>query len=164
MTTQVQAETVQRASIHIDAPPDRVYAVISDVTRTGEWSPECRRCCWEGAAAGPAVGARFRGYNRYRWLRWSRLNEVRVAEPGREFAFTVLPDRMNKDSSVWRYRLEPEDGGTRLTESTEVLAWPGRIVRALTFLARRDDDMTANIQRSLERIKAIVEGEAAPAG
>ncbi|GAB4327571.1 MAG: SRPBCC family protein [Dehalococcoidia bacterium] len=159
MATEATERVVQQAEVFIAAPPERVYAVISDVTRTGEWSPECRRCRWVGALAEPAVGARFRGYNRHRWLRWSRLNEVVTAEPGTEFAFRVLPDRMNKDSSIWRYRLEAADGGTRLSESTEVLAWPGRLVRMLTFLARRDDDMTDNIRRSLERVKAIVEAE-----
>lgn len=158
MTAEVEPIETQGAEIHIDAPPQKVYSLVSDVTRTGEWSPECRRCRWVDGATGPVVGARFRGYNRYRWLRWSRLNEVIVAEPGREFAFRVLPDWFNKDSSVWRYRLEARDGGTRVTESQEVHVWPGAVVRMLTSLVRRDDDMTDNIQESLRRIKAIVEG------
>lgn len=147
----------QQGELFIKAPPERVYALISDVTRTGEWSPECRRCKWVGDVSEPVVGARFRGYNRYRWLSWSRLNEILVADPGCGFVFKVLPDWFNRDSSIWRYRLEARDGGTLLRESTEVLAWPGLVVRALTQLARRDDDMTENIQRSLERIKTIVE-------
>jgi branched-chain amino acid transport system permease protein len=40
------------ASIHISMPPEAVYRLVSDVTRMGEWSPECRRCEWVGAAAG----------------------------------------------------------------------------------------------------------------
>jgi hypothetical protein len=149
--------------VFIDAPPERVYALISDVTRTGEWSPECRRCRWVDGATGTAVGAHFRGYNRYRWLRWSRLNEVQLADPSHEFAFKVLTDWFNRDSSIWRYRLEPRDGGTLLSESTTVLAWPGIVVRALTSLARREDDMTDNIASSLQRVKAIAESEAAGA-
>lgn len=157
MTAEVEAKAVQKAAVQIDAPPEQVYELVSDVTRTGEWSPECRRCRWVDGAAGPEVGARFRGYNRYRWLRWSRLNEVIAAEPGREFAFRVLPDWFNKDSSIWRYRLEARDGGTLVTESQEVLAWPSRIVKAMTSLVQRDEDMTENIEQSLQRIKAIVE-------
>ena len=158
MTAELEAKAVQTARIQIAAPPERVYELVSDVTRTGEWSPECRRCKWVGGAAGPEAGARFRGYNQFRWLRWSRLNEVIVADPGREFAFKVLPDWFNKDSSVWRYRLEAGDGGTLVTESQEVLDLPGAVVRTLTSLVRRDDDMTENIEQSLQRIKAIVEG------
>lgn len=160
MTAPLQVKAVQDTEIHIDAPPEQVYALTSDVTRTGEWSPECHRCKWVNGTTGPVVGARFRGYNRYRWLRWSRLNEVLATDPGREFALKVLPDWMNKDSSIWRYRLEAQERGTRVSESTEVLEWPGLFVRVLTLLARRNDDMTDDIQRSLERIKAIVESDA----
>ena len=80
-----------------------------------------------------------------------------VADRGREFAFCVLPDWMNKDSSVWRYRLEPVDDGTRVVESQEIAAWPVFPVTFLTRLASRDDDMQESIRQSLERIKAIVE-------
>jgi hypothetical protein len=161
MTTITQSRlSTQEASILIDAPPESVYAVISDVTRTGEWSPECRRCRWVGPPGRPEPGVRFRGYNRYRWLRWSRLNEVITANPGREFAFSVLTDWFNRDSSTWRYTLEPYAGGTRLTESTEVHVWPGFVVRLLTSLAGRPYDMSDNLETSLQRIKAIVEREA----
>jgi hypothetical protein len=30
-----------RASIDIAAPPDVIYDLIADITRMGEWSPEC---------------------------------------------------------------------------------------------------------------------------
>ncbi len=159
MDTRPEVQALQKGEVFIEASPDRVYSVITDITRTGEWSPECRRCRWVDGASGPEVGARFRGYNRYRWLRWSRLNEVVVADRGKEFAFKVLPDWMTKDSSIWRYRLSPQNGGTLLVESTEVLAWPGRFVRFLTSLVSREEDMTDNIASSLERIKTIVEAE-----
>lgn len=74
-------------SVRIAAPPHAVYDLVSDVTRTGEWSPECRRCQWVDGAAGPAIGSRFRGWNRSGFVRWSRLVEVVAADPGREFAF-----------------------------------------------------------------------------
>lgn len=40
-STQVRESLTHAASIHIPAPPSVVYAAISDVTRTGEWSPVC---------------------------------------------------------------------------------------------------------------------------
>lgn len=160
MAAHDQVEAIQECTIEIDASPDQVYALVSDVTRTGEWSPECYRCQWLEGWDGPEVGARFRGHNRYRWLKWSRLNQVEVAEPGRESAFRVLTDRMNKDASIWRYQIEERDGRTVLTERTEVLAWPGSLVRFLTFLARRPADMTDNISDSLVAIKRIAEASA----
>ena len=64
MAVDEQAEAIQEGTIEIDIPPDRVYALISDVTRTGDWSQECRRCRWMDGAQGLTVGARFLAYNR----------------------------------------------------------------------------------------------------
>ncbi|MGH9050843.1 MAG: SRPBCC family protein [Acidimicrobiia bacterium] len=52
--------TEAHVSLHVDAPPEKLYELVSDVTRMGEWSPECRRCEWIDGATGPAVGARCR--------------------------------------------------------------------------------------------------------
>ena len=52
------------ADILIDAPPQAVWSVVSDVTRVGEWSGECRGCTWESPSDKAEVGARFRGKNR----------------------------------------------------------------------------------------------------
>jgi hypothetical protein len=55
----------------IEAPREVVYDLVTDVTRMGEWSPECVACEWVDGATGPAVGARFRGRNRHGLARWS---------------------------------------------------------------------------------------------
>ena len=55
------AEGVEgRATVHIDAPPEKVYAMVSDVTRMGEWSPETHTCRWIDGATGPAVAATWK--------------------------------------------------------------------------------------------------------
>jgi hypothetical protein len=51
-------------SVVVDRSPDVVFAAISDITRTGEWSPECVAGRWVSGATGPAVGARFEGDNK----------------------------------------------------------------------------------------------------
>ncbi len=145
------------AQIHIVAPPQRVYEMVSDVTRMGEWSPECYRCEWIDRAARPAVGARFMGHNRCGWLRWSRTVVVTAAEPGREFAFATLTGILNRDSTVWRYRFEPADGGTTVTESYEGTSRPTLLVRVVSALARRPHDMVPAMKDTLERIKAAAE-------
>lgn len=84
--------------------------------------------------------------------------EVVAADPGREFAFRTLPDTMNKDSTTWRYTLEPRDGGTLLTESYEVHDLRTRFIRVVSgLLADRPHDMTPHMETSLDRIKAIAE-------
>lgn len=149
------------ASLHVDAPPDVVYALVSDVTRTGEWSPECYRAKWLGGASGPAVGARFRGWNRWRLARWPRTVEVLSADPGRQFAFRTVPDALTSDSTTWHYQLQPEDGGTRLTESyhiTAPLRFPATLVQRL--LLPHHADLRPHLGISLERIKTIAEAAA----
>src|SRR5689334_11050854 len=94
------------AAVHVDAPPAKVYDVVSDVTRMGEWSPETTRCEWLDGANGPAVGARFKGSNQRGIARWSTKPRVTVADPGREFAFVV--GHRGHDQTQWSYRFEPD--------------------------------------------------------
>jgi Polyketide cyclase / dehydrase and lipid transport len=109
----------------IAASPRSIYDLVADLPRMGEWSPECQKVLWTDDAVGPAVGARFIGHNRAgpRGLfRWSRRGRVLVAEPGREFAFVT--EEGGKESTIWRYRLEPSEGGARVTESYQVKSIP----------------------------------------
>lgn len=143
----------------IEASPTAVYELISDVTRTGEWSPECRRCRWVDGAREARPGARFRGWNRSGLIRWSRLVEVSTAIPGRELAFRTLPDRVNRDSTTWRYRIEPDgDGGALVTESYEIHRPPGFPVNILFQLfLRHHADMRPHMAETLQRIAALAE-------
>ncbi len=145
-------------TVHVDASPERVYALVSDVTRMGEWSPETHRCRWVGRE-GPGPGARFKGYNRRARARWSNTLVVVSAEPGRQFSFRrdVLPCGV----CDWRYSMEPEGGGTRLTESYEVVKPDWRITNwfngILLGVANRDDDLLAGMRTTLAGIKAAAE-------
>ncbi|MFQ5554053.1 MAG: SRPBCC family protein [Acidimicrobiia bacterium] len=145
----------------INAEPNAVYDLISDVTRTGEWSPECHRCKWLDGADGAALGARFRGWNRSGFVRWSRLVEVESAEPGREFQFRTLPDWLNKDSTTWRYQLAADGAATRLTHSYQINAMPKFPVSVIFRLfLKHHADMRPHIAESLGRIKTLAEAEA----
>jgi hypothetical protein len=79
----------------------------------GEWSPESVRCVWLDGATEPAVGARFKGWNRRGVMRWSNTPVVIAADEGREFAF----DRRSMGFSViWRFTMEPSGTGTLVRE------------------------------------------------
>lgn len=100
-------------SVLVAATPEAVYALVSDVTRTGEWSPVCRACWWD-EGDGPRVGASFTGRNETPERTWETRSEVVVADPGRAFGWAVNDRRVS-----WTYTIEPVDGGSRLTESWE---------------------------------------------
>jgi len=128
------------ASIVVARPPETLYAMVSDVTRTGEWSPTCRACWWDDGA-GPTPGSWFTGRNETPTRVWETRSQVLVAEPGREFAFVVGGSLVR-----WGYTMAPVDGGTELTESWEFLA-QGQTM----FRERFGDDAEAQI---LDRTKA----------
>ena len=103
------------SSVVIASSPEAVYDLLSDVTRTGEWSVQCRACSWEDDG-GPRVGAWFTGRNEAGGRTWETRNQVIAADRGREFAWEVGEGYVR-----WSFRMEPADGGTRLTESWEFL-------------------------------------------
>lgn len=150
---------------HVDAAPEAVYDLVADVTRMGEWSPECIAGEWVGGATGPVVGARFRGRNRRGIARWSTTPTVVAADRGREFAF-VAPDMLGRGTTKWTYRFEAEGDGTAVRESFEMLRdQPG--VYQLTerwFLGVKDRraDLEQNMRRTLENL-ARAPGGAPPA-
>ena len=102
-------------SVIVARPPDELYAMVSDVTRMGEWSPVCKACWWD-EGEGPRVGAWFTGRNELPERTWETRSEVVAADPGREFAFVV-----HGTIARWGYSFAPVDGGTELTESWEFL-------------------------------------------
>jgi len=154
--------TTGEASVHVDAPPEKVYELVSDVTRMGEWSPECRKCEWIDGATGPAVGARFKGSNKNGIFRWSTKPKVVAADEGREFAFAT--ELRGKDLTKWTYRFEPDGAGTKVTESFEMLEdQPGFLDFVEKYFMRIKDrraDLIEDMKATLGRIKSAVEGSA----
>jgi polyketide cyclase/dehydrase/lipid transport protein len=144
-------------SIEIGAPPDVVYDLIADVTRMGEWSPECYRCEWLDGASAAAPGTRFRGYNQLGRLRWERTVVVDTAQRGHEFGFTTVNDGAGRAETRWRYTMEPSPSGTLLTESFQFLwcSLPNRL--AESFLPR-GRQVNRGIEETLRRIKCAAEG------
>jgi Polyketide cyclase / dehydrase and lipid transport len=149
--------TEDSAEAVVNAAPERVYGLVSDLPRMGEWSPECQRVEWEGGASGPVTGATFVGHNKggpRGLMKWSRRGRVLVADPGREFAFVT--EEGGRESTVWRYLFEAVDGGTRVTESYEVKRIPvwARIVDIPTNRAR---ELSEGMEHTLTRLKITAE-------
>jgi uncharacterized protein YndB with AHSA1/START domain len=154
------------ASVVVQASAGRVWELVTDVTRTGEWSPENTGAVWLDGATGPVVGARFKGTNRRGKTKWASTCEVIVAEPGREFAFAT--GGAAKPETVWRYALEPiGDQGTRITESFQLVKPLGAasrfVTRITTGVRDRRADLEDNVRQSLARIKEILEAGDRPA-
>lgn len=145
-------------SVTVDASAEMLYDLVSDITRTGEWSPVCTSCWWDDESAAGQVGAWFTGQNEVPDRTWQTRSQVVAAERGREFAWVVGGDLVR-----WGFALSPADGGTRLTESWVFL--PGGLAmfeekygsEAHTQIADRTQQALDGIPRTLVAIKRIAE-------
>lgn len=145
------------ASVDIDASVKTVWELVSDVTRTGEWSVECRSAEWLDGATAAEPGARFRGRNRRNATRWSRICEVLDVDSPRRLSWRTLPTRLLPDSTRWEFELAPNGAGTLLTERMQVLKIPGLYDRAFALMLPQHRDRTPDLEADLQRIKAHVE-------
>jgi hypothetical protein len=154
-------DTAGSSVVVAGVPPEDVWTLVSDVTRTGEWSPENVGGRWVGGADGPAPGARFVGRNRNGMFRWWTTCVVVAAEPGRRFAFDVSAGPV--PVARWDYRLTPAGtGGTELS-----LSWTDRRAGPLGWAMRRGGRVAtgatidrahvqANIEASLARLQRLL--------
>ena len=142
-------------TVHFAAPPAQVWALVSDITRIGEFSPETFEAQWLGGASGPQVGARFRGHVRRNGrgpVYWTTCTVV-ASDPGREFGFAVSVTG-GKTIITWRYRIEPRADGSDVTESFELAdTLLNRLFWAVAGHARRRTNLDG-MRQTLDRIKA----------
>jgi len=141
-------------SVLVEAVPLAVYAMISDVTRMGEWSPECLRSAWTSGIPGE-VGSTFVGTNyeqniatgqEWEWeWEWDMACEVVTAEPPVDFAWTVLSQAWDRNTTGWQ----------------PILDRHGR-ERQLQLVAARRDRLNRGMRTTLDAIAAAASALAEP--
>lgn len=136
----------------------------SDVEYMPATSTELQTAEWLDGADGPAVGARFRGHNRHDAVgEWSTTSHVVECEPERVFAWAV-EDPANP-AATWRFRLEPTGGGTRLTQSAQLVPGPSKLSLMIERSPHREQQLVhgrlqefeRNMTATLEHIKTRAE-------
>ena len=155
MQTPTDALVSHEASIDIQASPDQLYAMISDIGRMGEWSPESTGGEWIRGGGGQ-VGDWFSGTNNNGEREWSRECEVACADPGRDFTFVV--GGVEANCTWWSYEMEPTATGTRLTERwwlvnktpAAAAATPEQFDARVAFTKTMIDDTLAAIKDAAE--------------
>lgn len=141
----------------VAASPETVYDIVSDVTRVGEWSPECQACWWDEGATGKA-GDWFTGRNESQGRSWETKSQVVAAERGKEFTFQVGGTLVR-----WGFTMAPAESGTTLTESWAFL--PDGITyfrenfggEADAMIAARTESAHTGIAATLAAVKKIAE-------
>lgn len=148
----------------IAAPPVRVWELVADIELMPSMSQELQSIRWLDGATGPAVGARFEGRSEHEALgRWATISEIIECEPERVLAWAVQD--VADPTAVWRFRLEPKDGGTLLTQWMQM--GPGRSglsyaidrmpekEQKIVFVRMREFEQ--NMTLTLEHIKKLAE-------
>ena len=113
----------------IGVSPQQAWAAVADVTRMGEWSPECTGGTWLGDVEVPEVGAQFTGTNRKGRIRWATRCTITRAEPGRVLAWDA---KLGLPLARWSFTFTPTENGT-LVEQT----WHDQRVGPLGSLSAR---------------------------
>jgi len=148
-------------SVHIGAPPERVYDLVADLGSAPTRSQEVQACLWLAGPPPGTVGSRFRGRNRSGLIRWSRVCEVVTATRGEHFAFRTVPEQLDptrRDSSVWGYHFEPDGTGTRITHYYTLVQPPQPWLLTLYgILMPHHRDARPALRHTLEQLKVTAE-------
>jgi hypothetical protein len=102
-------------SRQIAAPAEKVWTLVADLPRMGEWSPENTGGRWSKGATGPATGAVFTGKNKNGLRRWSTTVTVTDCQLAKAFEIAVTLGPLAVAN--WRYEFEDTEGGCTVTES-----------------------------------------------
>lgn len=155
MTTEPTTGPIE-SSIEIDAPPARVWEIVSEVRNAPQWSDQAVKVLALGGRT--KAGTLALNINKQAGFVWPTTSKVVEVEPGRRIANRVL-----ENGTVWAFELEPTpSGGTRLTERRET---PKGTSAFSNFLVDRffggQEKFTRVLDRgvssSLQRIKALAE-------
>lgn len=148
----------------VAAPVERVWELVSDVTRVGDWGTECVAAEWVDGADGPVVGARFRGYQVRKDRKWETISTVIEAEPGVSFAWAV--ENPGNPAATWRYQLDVGESGSTVVRYRAVMG-PGPSGLTTTIakspdredyiIARRLKEHERNMMTTLQAIKRAAE-------
>ena len=146
----------REVSIDINASPEAVYDLVSDLPRMGEWSPENIGGEWQDGGSGE-VGDRYIGHNKAGDRSWSVPVMITIADRGKCFEFVTRPDE--GPYVRWAYRLELSGSGTQVTEVWDVEQLPPAL-QSLTQdqLDERSRNTEAGMATTLAAIKATAEG------
>ena len=149
--------TTLEDSIHIDAPVETVWTLVSDVRRMPEWSPQVDSTRLRDGFDSVARGAQFTNRNSIDDLVWTTHAEVVRFEFGREIAF-----RIEENWVIWSFTVTSNENGTLLTQRREAPDGVSDLSLELTngFMGGVEvftESMRAGMRETLERIKAQAE-------
>jgi uncharacterized protein YndB with AHSA1/START domain len=148
----------------VDAPIERVWALITDINLPAHFSTEFEGAEW--LDDGPALGARFRGRNRHPASgAWETTSVVTRCDEPTTFEWAV--GDADHPSAKWRFELAPEGDAVRLTQWCQIGPAPSGLTPAILampdkeerIVARRMEEFRTNMRATVEGIKQLAEDD-----
>jgi uncharacterized protein YndB with AHSA1/START domain len=152
MTNPRDSVSVQR---FIAAPPEKIFDVIANPARHPDFDGSGSvKAAEAGSAERLSLGAQF-GMSMKRGIGYSMLNTVTEFEENRRIAWSPKPANGRGGrwvGRIWRYELQPVDGGTKVTETWDISE------EALRFVLRYAGagQTRKAMEKSLDRLDSIV--------
>lgn len=147
-------------SIEINAPAEKVYGMVSDLPRMGEWSPEAVGGKWKGGATEAAPGVKFAGKNKNGKKKWAAGVVIDEAQSPSKLQFTVKAGPLT--GARWRYDIEPTPNGCKVTETwIDTRSGPLKsdfVGKLVTGVADRRAFVKTSIETTLANVKKAAEG------
>ncbi len=156
MTSTSAATRELRAEATVAAPPEKVWALLTDLDRMPEWSPELLRMV-PLKGGGLRVGQWYLGLNRRKAVVWPTRNVVAELEPGRVLAWDT-----KSSGARWIWELSADPAGTRVVHRRPVPQGVTLLSKLFAPVAlggsdEHADELEAGMAQTVARLKAAAE-------
>lgn len=152
-------------TVHIEAPPESVWALVSDIHLLASLSQEVKAVEWvDGPIEPPALGCSFLGHNTHPNVGdWTTSNHVVSCDPPCAFGWDT--GHADAPAASWRFELTPRAGGTDLRQWARMGPGWSNLVPLIEsmpekeerIVARRLADFQAGIEANLAALKELAE-------
>ena len=152
MSDTPDVETVERV---IPAPTEAIFELLADAHRHRDIDGSGTVQGVKGQPEPLSLGSTF-GMSMKMGMPYSMVSTVIEFEPNRRLAWqTRGPTAIGKyvGGRIWRYELEPVDGGTRVRESWDITQ---ESFFTKPLVRRAAKETRKNMAATLERIEALV--------
>lgn len=141
----------------IAAAPDVLFALVTDLARMGEWSPENKGGKWVRGATAAAVGAKFIGSNRNGKKAWTTTCKVVECTAPSAFTFDVSVGPVKV--ARWNYSIAASESGSTVSESwTDQRSWLAKkFGGAASGVTDRASHNRAGMEETLRKLAEHVE-------
>jgi hypothetical protein len=155
------------ASTVVNATPEKLWPLVTDIELIASLSTELQRVRWldDGPETdGAALGRRFEGTNFHKARgEWRTTSSVIACTEPRLFSWAV--GCVDDPTAVWGFELTPTDGGTTLRQFAQLGPGRSRLSEVIERMPEKEErivefrlrEFRAGIERNLSALRELAE-------